>query len=160
MNLRTITIWTTALMLIVAIFAPFLNLGRNFGGFAQLPIPIEMIIPTIFGRLIISLGMAIFFLLLTGSPLVVSLIIARKLKPFIVPNFILLVSTIVYAMLFSYWWSLATDGGSCMNGIFVCYIAPSSLPVMIPVWIIAVVLNRHYVKKVTAAMEPKNLEDK
>jgi hypothetical protein len=149
MKLRTATIWTTWGMLLVTILAPYLAPAQNWEfGFQHTKISAMMIIPVIFYRLVSSLLAAMFFLLLTGSPLVVSLILAKKLKPFVIPSLLLFVSTIAYGIWFVSIWSQATDDLCCMSGIFVLYIVPSSLPVMIPVWVLALVVNSYYTKKV------------
>jgi membrane-bound metal-dependent hydrolase YbcI (DUF457 family) len=94
----------------------------------------------------------------SSLPLVISLLIARTLKHNI-PILILFVSTVVcalwyayylYQMLFvNFWWYI----GICLVGF-------GFLFVMIPVWIVALILNRHFAKKanipVTAVSCPNN----
>ena len=125
MNLRTQTIWIAVAMLIVTITVSALS----------------------------GLGDSLFFWLLTGSPSVIFLALAIKLKHDN-PISILRVSTIIYAIWYAYgayhllfvppYWGAAVYFG--LTGLIM-------LPAMIIVWISTLVLDGHYAKKPLADSE-------
>jgi len=143
MNLRNVTIWTTGVMLVATIIAPYIVAPYVHGlsPYGRYGTNITVIITAII------ILRCLLLWLFTGSPLLVSFIIAIKLKLADGPNLILLASTIVYGIQAVYGWIMATSGGGCMAGMFVVYIAPGSLLFMIPAWIIVLRLNRHYATK-------------
>ena len=153
MNLRTITIWTTGLMIIVTFVVPSFCVFVTEGARTNFS-TITMSAITIFN---ILYGMTLLWWF-SGSPMAVSFIIARKLK-YDTPIFILFVSTIAYCFLFVYsqFQYLAATGG-CMSALWL--LTPfSSLFWLIPVWITAIMLNRRYAKKITASTEQTQSED-
>ena len=127
MNLRTVTIWTTGLMLSVTIVVAVSVAHNSYS----------------------SKGMGAVMLatcavwLFTGSPLAVSFIITCKSKR-IPPLVVILASIIIYGVFYGW-------GYTCMESEF----APlslvtantCSLSVMIPAWIIVLLLNWRYVTK-------------
>jgi len=130
MKLRTVTIWTTWLLLLVTIVAPVLYyLAYELRG-------THFSIGAVFS---FCFTYALIWLF-SGSPMLVSSIFALFLKhP--VSLIVLLVSTIGYGLWFVYGWCQALDRNCCMSGLFLLSIAPGSLPVMIPAWIL--VAYRH-----------------
>ena len=127
-------------MLIVTILAPytFLFIGQ----------PFTPNTPMIMNVLLVIFNCSMMWLF-SGSPLALSFILAIYLKRNI-SNLILLVSTIAILPLFVYSYWQASEGGDSGFWIFTPL---ASLYWMIPAWIIAVILNRRYVKKATAISE-------
>ena len=128
MNLRNVTIWTTGVLLLLITALPIALL---FGGFLRSD-----------GRL--GIGIAAVLWLLSGPPLLISLLISLKTRSRISAA-ILLVATIIYGIAYSGGWCAQyfltyQDIGIWALGIL-------SLPVMLPAWIIAVLLNWHYAKQ-------------
>ena len=135
MKLRNVTIWTTGMMLIVTLAVPttlafFVNwkevFSRSDGG---------------------SFVMIALLFCSNCLPPAISFAIARKLKHDI-PALVLLVSTICYALWYGYYlyqmvfvnfWAFI---GVCLTGIALLF------PVLLPLWILALLLNLRYAKKV------------
>ena len=124
MNLRNITIWMTAVLLFLVTLQPMALL---FGGFLRSD-----------GGL--GIGIAVVLWLLSGPPLLISLLIALKAKSRISAA-ILLIATIIYGIAYSGGWCVQYFLTSQDVGIWALGIL--SLPVMIPVWIAALKLNGH-----------------
>ena len=128
MNLRTVTIWTTGLALFLTMVLPIRCFWVGEG-----------------------ITFCLLLWLFSGSPLVVSLVIACKLKfvfgdklePAVAPNLVLLFSTIAYAIWYAYmlYCVFTSCDGLAVFGLF--GIAIFSLPVMFPVWIIALILDAY-----------------
>ena len=120
MNLRNVTIWTMGVMLIVATVGAFIFSFLVIGFVDDLiiyPLP-----PLIW--------------LLTGLPLLISCIIEKKLKHNM--SFcVLLVSTVIYGVLYVLVWYLSFFVDLRYGFLFVV-----GFPLMIPVWIAALVVNR------------------
>ena len=94
---------------------------------------------------IIPIFIVIFGLwLLSGSPLLVSFIISKKLR-YTAPAIILLGSTILYAVWYAFILYLTFYAKDLTLTIVV--VGLFSLPVLIPAWIVALLLNAYYVKK-------------
>jgi len=133
MRLRTVTIWTTGLMVVVPMIVPtiwFLFFsGKNFRD--------ANVIDTIISE-------CMLLWCFSGPPLVVSFIIAMILKNNS-SSLILLVSTVAYGIWYFYLLHFALTAGY-LAVIALAYVGIFSLPVMIPVWIIVLLLNRHYFK--------------
>ena len=133
MNLRNVTIWTTGVMLIMPIAAPFavtLFLAPVSG--------FDLLGSIIAGILHYPFGCA---------PFVISFILARKLKNK-ASGGILLVSTIACAVWCVIMWKEALCmGEGSLVGTFFGFDAILSLPVMLLAWILAYVLNRRYAKQ-------------
>jgi len=130
MKLRNVTIWTTGLVLIVTVILPYLLICIDvipFHGFDTI------------GTIILIWGYS-------SLPLIISLVIAKRLKHDI-PALLLLGSTFVYGLWYAfafYSFAVSSAGLACLM-IFAVGIL--SLPVMIPAWITALLLNSYYVKK-------------
>jgi hypothetical protein len=94
--------------------------------------------------------------LFNGSPLLVSFILSIALKHRI-PAIILLVSTIAYGIWFFYVFAnvsylfLWLSYGTALLALFI--VGPFSLPVMIPAWIAAIVIEIRHRKKATLSQE-------
>ena len=132
MNLRSVTIWTTGLMLIAPIIIPNVCLSVMDSSRTNSSTPLYDM--TVLG-------------LLSVSPMVVSFIVARRLK-YDIPALILLVSTITFCFLFVYSQCgyLADSGGNCMQALWL-FTPFVSLYWLIPTWIVVLLLNSYYVKK-------------
>ncbi len=119
MNLRTATIGTTTVMLIGTVVAPYILLQVGVfqpHGFAE------------------DIGFATGLWMFSGSPLLVSLVLALKLK-YDPSTVVLLVSTIAYGAWYIMVCYASFDG---YLGILVLYaVGILSLPVMIPAWVSA-----------------------
>ena len=134
MNLRTVTIWTTGLTLIGTFIVPCVYLFGNDGESNLIDIICSPGIWLIWGTM--------WFV--TGSPLLVSQIIAVRLK-YEIPAFILLLSTIIYGCWFGY---VHHQQFSAPGRWFVLpFIFVGSLYFMLPAWFIAIMLNRRYAKR-------------
>jgi len=128
MILRTITVWTTSLLLIatavISFGLPFFFLFEQ-----------SNVVPR-----------AAFIWLLSGSPVAVSCFVAREIK-FGIPAAVLLVPTIVYGWL--YFWGvyavISYPGNLGTIAFFLLGIW--TLPVSIPTWIFALRLNSYYVRQ-------------
>ena len=148
MTARDITIWTTGLILIATIIAPYIDVFVLPGGSGYSPV--------------VTIFVVIYFCsmvwLFSGSPMAVTFLIARKLKHDI-PAAILLVSSIAYSVLFvyaQYQTFIGTGGDMVALWLF----APlGSLWWMIPAWVLALILNRYYVKKAISNPETTPQED-
>ena len=131
MNLRTVTIWTTATMLIVTI------------AIAMSVVYDKAVVHHSFRSKgmgeIVWLACAVW--LFTGLLSAISFVIACKLKH-TRPVSIILVSTMIYGIFYGW-------GFMCMESEFapLSLVAANicSLPIMIPAWIFALLLNRRYV---------------
>ena len=159
MNLRNVTIRTTGVMLIGTILLPYVYTFTSTPGFL---LPPSSTIITSIG--IVLCGSSVLWLF-SGSPMLVSFIVAKKLK-YNVPFLILFVSTVAYGCLFvSAQCLFLTDTNSCTRGFWLL-MPLSSLWWMIPTWVTALLLNRYYATKTpdpgTAARTPSSpapLED-
>ena len=120
MNLRNVTIWTTGLALIGTIIFPYLLDD------------VSLFHPRIF-EIIFS---ATLIWLLSGSPLLVSFVLAIMLRDKNSSD-ILLASTIFYGICYGLACCVALF--EFMGTILLLGIGIMSLPVMIPVWVIAYV---------------------
>ena len=126
MNLRTVTIWTTAVMMLATIVAPCIFCVFH---------------PPRTSQHIVTLA----FLWFTSIfPLVVSLVLAITLR-YHISSIILLVSTIAYGIWYAS--ALPTLFFEYLGVVILLYLGILSLPVMIPAWIAALLLNRYYVTK-------------
>ena len=78
------------------------------------------------------------------APFIVSFVLAKKLKDKAALG-ILLVSTVACSIWYIYWWEAAmwSSGGII---VFFGFAAILSLPVMLPAWITALILNWRYTK--------------
>jgi len=130
MNLRTISIWTTAVMWLLTVvlltLSFFYDLPKD-----NLDESITMVIK----------GLPIVFMF-SGCPLIGSLIITVSLK-YRMPILMLFVSTIVYGFLYiliAFIIFSVRVGDVCGMLLNVGIL---SLPIMIPVWIIALVIDYH-----------------
>jgi len=134
MKLRNVTIWATGLMMVMPLVFPIIFMSPSWGNE-----DIEDLI-----------NVPLFSLLLSGTPLLVSLTLAKNLK-YRVSTVILLVSTVTYSIWFTivcFHVYLAISAGRCGCVVMVFFaVGPLSLPVMIPAWITALLLDSHYVKK-------------
>ena len=136
-NFRTVTIWTTGVITGVTIAVPiiiYIILYFGVDVFVDKNLPLAAYI----------FGVLMFWLLSGGFLVAISYMIARKLKHR-VPTIILLVSTIIYAILYVHAICLL-----CLvhwNGDVIRNCGKMSLLVMTPALILAVQLNSHYVKK-------------
>jgi len=140
-KLRKVTIRTTGLMLIGTIIIPFFLLVCN-GWQRASPHEFDVIdiIPTFIFSFIIAFGIW----LQSGSPLLVSFIISKKLRH-TTPAIILLGSTIYYAVWYAFILYLTFYAEDLTLTIVV--VGLLSLPVLIPAWIVVLLLNAYYVKK-------------
>ena len=130
MKLRTVTLWLAGLTLLLTML-----------------IPTQLVYFALIGHLRISVFVALIaltFWFLSSLPPVVSFFIARKLE-YTLPAGIILCLTLVYA-------------GVYLNGLYRCFVGSGTvlealfigvllLPVMIPAWIVALVLDLSYAKK-------------
>ena len=96
------------------------------------------------GDVILAMSVGLFLWLFSGTPLLVSFVLAIKLKHKI-PSVILLVSTIIYGVWFAFVHIQSID--QYMGALMFFFIGIVSLPVMIPAWITAMTLDAHYAKK-------------
>ena len=136
MKIRNVAILMTWLLLLVTIVLPYIFIFNKDDFSTDFASSIAMA----FGYFVSS---SILWLA-TGSPLVVSLLIARKLK-FGFPAFLLLVSTII----FGYWCGYVYyDAFSTRSSDFFMlpYIAMGSIFFMLPLWYIAWKINRIMIK--------------
>ena len=140
MNLRNVTIWTTGAILVASIIAPYIVAHFVYG---LSPYNYHSSDSSLITVTLIVIFRSSFLWLFSGSPLLVSFIIARKLKPVEIPNLILFASSIGYVLWATLSWNWAINGGSCMDGLFVLYIVPGSLLFMLPAWFVALLLNRN-----------------
>lgn len=143
MNFHAITIWTTLTALIASIIAPYVVAPFAYGLSPYQAFSTNSMV--LFPILVVFAATILW--LLSGSPLLVSYIIAKKLKSFVIPNLVLLVSTIAFCIYSVYSWIMAIAGGGCMSGLFVVSIASCSVLWMLPAWIVALKLNSWYTKK-------------
>ena len=131
MNLRNVTIGTTAVVLFLTTAVPVLLFC---GGFLRSGNDGTMA----------SIVIATLLWLFSAPLLIVSLIVALKLK-YNSPVVVILVTTIVYGMIYVFGWSVQWFVTSRDTGIW--FLGVLSLPVMFPAWIAALWLNSYYVKK-------------
>lgn len=138
MNLRSVTIWTTWLVMIGTLVAPYPYLWMQENRY----FPMESWFVSL-GRVVAKdLGMWLFY----GSPLLVSWIIARRLKhPF--SQGILLLSVMGYGFCAAYaMYMVYVNNDGPEGGLFMFFAPMLALPWTIPIWIIALILNSYYVK--------------
>jgi len=126
MNLRTITILTTGVMLAATFIVPCI---------LSITVPDQSIV-------ILATFLILWFT--SGSPLAVSFILAIKTRYYI-SSIILFVTTIVYSIWYACLLPTVFDG--YLGSIVLLFIGILSLPVMIPAWITVLLLNLRYVKK-------------
>ena len=141
MKLRTVTIWTNWLLLLVTVITPLVYFHAYEFRMSEFTIK----------RLLAEVYIFLIIWVFTSSPLVISCGISSALKhP--VSLVILLISTIVYGFWFIFGWYLVFVHycGLGSHGISLFYIAPSSLYWMIPAWILAWKINSYHVKKTPA----------
>ena len=119
MNLRNVAIWTTGVMLV---------------GTTVLPLWIAS-----FESKDIFSAFGIIWLL-SGSPILISFVLAKTLERTI-STIILLCSTITYAIWYVYWLHFIFFSGQDLAMMVILFIGIWSLPVMLPAWIVAYVLN-------------------
>ena len=132
---RTVTIRATGLMLIVTAIIPVSSL--LFARFIS--------IETHFFLFFFAVGIWLW----TVWPLVVSLCIAKTLK-YRISAVILFVPTIVYCILYIISFCMMSKNPYGYGAIGFVFISILSLPMMLPAWVIALVLNLHYTKKSTS----------
>ena len=150
MNLRNVTIWTTGVMTAVSIATPivffvyFLWRMEEFSDVNKLF--------SLSG--LIGLGC---WWLFSGSPLLVSFLIALLVKKRI-SIVVLLVATTVYGILFACVWGLMFIFPAPIVMILAGGIGIAMLPIMLPAWIVALVLNSYYTKK--PLVDSENQSDK
>ena len=143
MNLRNVTIGTTGVMMVGTIFTPCIYDICFFVFLPFLRVPMA-----------VSGWMDILFFcvpvwLFSSTPMLVSFMIARTVNLRILSNLILLVTAIAYGIFYVLMLSFVIPDISPEAPAVVMFMAFGilSLPVMIPAWIIALVLNRHYPKQ-------------
>jgi len=126
------TIWTTGLMLILTFVV---STCLTFSAWGKAPID------TLFG----AVRCLLFFFLITGSPMFVSYFVSKNVK-YAIPIFILFVSTVAYAIVYVWWaYRAVFFGGWDIPALLgICIML---LLLMIPVWIIAVVIEIRHRKK-------------
>ena len=135
MNLRNVTIWTTGVMMVLTLLIPVGVVAC--GGIFNHNIDFYHNIDIVW-----------LAWLLSGTPLLVSFILVITLKHKN-STVILLFSTIAYGAWFVYW-SVVVGihiGWDCYAHIGFYVIGPFSLPIMLPAWITALILNWRYAKK-------------
>ena len=130
MNIRTVTIWTTGLMLFLTTATPALLF---FGGFLRTG-----------DGIIASVVIAALLWLFSAPPLIVSFVIARNLKCNM-PTVIILVTTILYGTSYICGWCIQWFITPRDTGIW--FLGVLALPVMIPAWITAYIVDWRYRKK-------------
>jgi hypothetical protein len=129
MNLRNVTIWTTALLIIWTLFVP-----------AYLMFTVQE-----------WRSDAALLWLFFGLPLVVSFILSVALK-YKTSTKILFVLTIVYGIWFAFIFCVVflsfLEDPCGMQFLLFCIVGPLALPVMIPAWISAIVHEVRHRKRV------------
>ena len=137
MNLRNVTIWATAVMMLLVLLVPAGIL--YYMGLSATDI---IIVPLLIWPF-------------SGTPLLASFLLARKLKHTI-STVILLFSTLAYSVWFAIMTApIAMD--TCGCAVFVFFvIGPLSLPIMIPAWIVVRRLNKTTPDPGTAASTPSS----
>lgn len=123
-HLRTITIWMTGAMLMATVIIPCL---------LWMTAPIQSS-----G----TLATFSFVWFTSGSPLIVSFILAIKTRYYI-SSIILFVTTIAYSICYAC--ALPTVFDGYLGSLILLFIGGLSLPVMIPAWITVWLLNSRYV---------------
>jgi len=126
-QLRTVTIWTTGLMLLLTMII-ILPVFERFGA------------GDIFG----DIFFASLLWFLSGSPLAVSFVVARKLGPTVIPNHILLISTIAYGAWYIY---VLHDvfTSTYKFAVFALFgIGCFAFPVMFVAWVVSLYLDFHF----------------
>ena len=143
MNIRNVTIWTTGVMMI-GTFIP------NIVWVMQMQ---PASIPSQQASVLWMCWVILVLWAFGGSPLAVSLVIAIKSKCD-KASLVLLISTIIFVCWFLFPWTVAIlgyNGGACsVVFLFVLWIAPLSLVIMVPAWVSVLQLNRNY-----ATQEPQ-----
>ena len=135
MNLRNVTIGISCIILIGMIgFSVYIT---SFGG----------LINIVFGTLL--------FLALCGFPQIVSIMLSvRSKNPF--SHITLMIASLLYGGWFAY---IEYDAFFVnldpQSGIAMIFIGVYALPVLLPLWIAAIVLNRYHAKQ----SEPQSLDD-
>ena len=133
MNLRSITIWMSAVMLVMSFVV---SAGYMF-----------TVIVSILGisYTVHAIGCSLLYWCFTAYPFAITYFTTKKLK-YVCSIAILLVPTIAYAngyfFFLYYLFFIENSDYSLMLGITIL-----SLPVMIPAWISATVLNRYHAKQ-------------
>ena len=132
MNLRSVTIWTTGVMMVLPIVAP---VGGSY--FAYLD-GMNNDVNIVFGFTV-----GILHFIFGCPPFVISFVLAKKLKNNVSAG-IILISTIAWGVWYVvYWWEGASWSASTLVVVFFGATI-LSLPVMLPAWITALILNWHY----------------
>jgi len=128
MNLRILTIGLSSIVLLGMIAFLFVSLAPHHG-FAKV----------VWGTL--------FFLVFCGFPPVVSIMLsARSKNPF--SHVLILTSSLLYGTWFAYFiYDAMFVNRDPQSGLALLVVGIYSLPVLLPLWITAVLLNRYYVKQ-------------
>ena len=145
MTLCTVTFWTTLLLLLVTIAVPYVYLFDKDAfsmDFSTTLASIMTVTDFILVAFVLVLCCSILWLL-TGSPLLVSLLIARKLK-YAFPAFILLVSTIVYGLWFGF---IFHQQFADSSEFLLPYIVIGSIIFMLPTWCLSWRINACFVDR-------------
>ena len=129
MNLHTITIWTTGAMLILTLVVPTHKLALGASVYYVVD---NIVLDTL------------ILWLFSGSPLFISFVITLKSKRK-TSSGILLVTTIIYVFLYAY--AMHQLFYVYLGGLALLVVGIVSLPVMIPAWITALLLNQYYATK-------------
>ena len=120
MIIRAVTFWITLLVLLLTIAIPII---LNFGGYLR------------GGRMtdhfVDKTGGTALLWLFSGSPLLVSCLVAKNLK-YAIPSLILLMSSLVYAIF--YVWVVYQFVFDMLGFLVLFLVGFVSLPVLIPVW--------------------------
>ena len=133
MNLRNATIWMSAVMLIVSFVV---SVGYNF-----------TVIVSMLGisYTVQAISHSLLYWCFTAYPFAITYFTTKKLR-YVFPVAIVLVPTIAHAIGYFYFlyflFFIENSARSLLLGITVL-----SLPVMIPAWIAATMLNRYHVKQ-------------
>ena len=99
-----------------------------------------------------------FLWLLSSAPLLISFVLAITLKR-TVSTVILLCSTIAYAIWYAYWLHFIFFSDHEFASLAIIFIGIWSLPVMLPAWITALILNWRYVQTSATSSPPALLEE-
>ena len=133
MNLRNVTIWTTGMLMLMPLIIPAVFMFPSWGS--------ENVEDLI--------NVPIVCWIFSGTPLFFSLVLVKKLEHKI-STAVLLLATTAYGIWFAFvslQVSSAISAGECGCIVMRLFIVgPLSLPVMLPVWTIALVTNRYRVK--------------
>ena len=140
MELRIVTIWATGLMSLLTFFVPIVL--SCFALYALRPQ-----IPGDYGFVAIT---AMLFWVCSGLPMVISYFIARKVKH-LLSIIIILCPTIAYMIYYVYWLCQMFFVDALMF-FWVMFAGMLFAPIMIPVWIVAVILDYYHADLKTMAL--------